>query len=208
MTSFLEFGGHRVCAFVVARLRSLVAAAKQDDELVATPCKINSITWPVIDPQFAQPFANWPDIAERAETEPSNSAVDPGRGPIVAQIAQPSIALPRQADFDHAPSVDLRPQALQNPSLEPRPRLCASPIFLASAKRRAIRAALRTVPLGAERKAALARWGAKLPSSRVSAFEDHSFEPSRLEGLCAGRQDLKGRLEWLFMSIFILRART
>lgn len=74
------------CALYIALLPPLGAAAKQDDEHLAVPAEIDSITGAAIDPQFRDAFAKRLRIRGVAFTKPIDGNRDPRRGLIVESI--------------------------------------------------------------------------------------------------------------------------
>src|ERR1700722_14267389 len=78
-----------------------VAAAKQDDESLATPGKIDTISRTVIDPHFADAFADRRSIARVAERQAIDSDLYPRPRPYVSQVAQPFQEDRGAANFGH-----------------------------------------------------------------------------------------------------------
>jgi len=89
MAFTLEFSRERFCPRNVAVLRTLVAAAEQNDDDIAASDEIDAITRSVIDAHLANAPADRSDVAEVAEREPANSQIDPTDGPSIAEFGNP-----------------------------------------------------------------------------------------------------------------------
>jgi GNAT superfamily N-acetyltransferase len=85
----------------VGVLTSLVAAAKQDDDDLATLDEVDAITRTIIDAKFADAFSDRLHVAGIAEGKSANPNVDPRDRLLIAQPRKPSGKHSGLTDFDH-----------------------------------------------------------------------------------------------------------
>jgi len=85
----------------VGSLSALIAAAKQERDLIAAPSEINSVSGSEVHPHFANAFAHRFHVAGIAQAEAIYSHKDPGSGFMVTQPSKPRIEYIRLEYFDH-----------------------------------------------------------------------------------------------------------
>jgi hypothetical protein len=82
-------------------LGPLVATAEQDNHGVALLNEVNAIPWPLVDPQFADAFANRFHIAQVAEFETADAGGDPSNGIRIFERPEPIHKSVCLADLEH-----------------------------------------------------------------------------------------------------------
>jgi len=85
----------------VRRLRTLVAAAQQDDDLAAAPHEIDPIAGPIIDPQFADALPHRFHISRIPKSQPIKPGRDQGPRPAILEAHSPSPESLCLLEFDH-----------------------------------------------------------------------------------------------------------
>ena len=73
----------------IALLRVFVAAANQNDDLCSAPNKIEPVSRPIVDAQFADAVANRLYVTEQARLQSNDSLRDPPPGVGVAKSGKP-----------------------------------------------------------------------------------------------------------------------
>src|SRR5439155_20622778 len=98
----LIFGRQPLRLGDIAFLRLLVTTSEKQDIPCAALSIIDSVSWSVVDPQLADTFADWRDVARVAPGKAVDTDEDFGFGARVSQRAQPFRELLRLADVEHA----------------------------------------------------------------------------------------------------------
>jgi len=70
-------------------LRRLVPAAQQNHQLGAALCEVHSVTWPDIDPKFADSLTDRLAVTEITSLNPHDPSGDPVFGAIITQRPEP-----------------------------------------------------------------------------------------------------------------------
>jgi hypothetical protein len=84
----------------VALLRTLVAAAQQDDDRTAPLLKLDAVAGTVMDAQFTDAVADKQNIASVSICQPVKPTEDRTSGPLVLQPAPPFAERLRLAQFN------------------------------------------------------------------------------------------------------------
>ena len=63
--------------------------------------EIHPVAWPIIDPEFRNAFADWPNISKVAEQNTPDTNVDPGFRALIFKRLKPFMIYVRFPNFDH-----------------------------------------------------------------------------------------------------------